>query len=120
MGAAFEGALAEAVGARHAVAFSNGTASLHGAVAAAGLGGGDTVATSPLSFVASANCARYVGAPVEFVDIDPDTYNLDPRAVPPVDGLVAVHYAGLPVDLRALPQRPGVVIEDAAQALGAM
>jgi len=118
--AAFEEALAVTVGARHAVAYSNGTAALHGAVAAAGLGPGDTVATSPLSFVASANCARYVGARVEFVDIDPATYNLDPRAVSGVDGLVAVHYAGLPIDLAALPQRPRVVIEDAAQALGAM
>lgn len=120
MVAAFEAALAETVGARHAVAFSNGTASLHGAVAAAGLGPGDTVATSPLSFVASANCARYVGAEVAFVDIDAATYNLDPRAVRRVDGLVAVHYAGLPVDLAALPHRPRVVIEDAAQALGAI
>ncbi|HVV36066.1 MAG TPA: UDP-4-amino-4,6-dideoxy-N-acetyl-beta-L-altrosamine transaminase [Acidimicrobiales bacterium] len=118
--AAFEDALAETVGARHAVAFSNGTAALHGAVAAGGLGPGDTVATSPLSFVASANCARFVGAGVTFVDIDPATLNLDPARVGAVDGLVAVHFAGLPVDLGALATRPRVIIEDAAQALGAM
>jgi len=117
----FERALAERVGARHAVAFANGTAALHGAAAAAGLGPGDLVVTSPLSFVASANCARYVGATPGFVDIDLSTLNLDPAAVPgEAAGLVAVHYAGLPVDLSSLSHRPRVVIEDAAHALGAM
>ena len=117
---AFEEALAILVGARHAVAFSSGTAGLHAAAAATGLGPGHLVATSPLSFVASANCARYVGADVAFVDIDPRTLNLDLRAVPAgLDGLVAVHYAGLPCDLSALAERPRVVIEDAAHALGA-
>lgn len=117
---AFEEALAGAVGARHAVAFANGTAALHGACAAVGLGPGDRVATSTLSFVASANCARYVGADVELLDIDPATLNLDPAAVPAgLDGLVAVHYAGLPVDLASLAHRPRVVIEDAAHAIGA-
>ena len=116
----FEAALAARVGARHAVAFANGTAALHGAAAAAGLGPGDTVVTSPLTFVASANCARYVGATPALVDIDPDTLNLDVSAVPDdADALVAVHYAGLPVDLRSLASRPRVVIEDAAHALGA-
>lgn len=116
----FEAALAERVGARHVVAFTSGTAALHGATAAAGLGPGDTVATSPLSFVASANCARYVGADVAFLDIDPDTLNLDPAQLPDaLDALVAVHFAGLPVDLNALPYRPRVVIEDACHALGA-
>lgn len=116
----FEQTVIDATGARHAIAFSSGTAALHGACAAAGFGPGDRVATSPLSFVASANCARYVGADVSFVDIDPETLNLDPTAVPAgLDGLVAVHYAGLPVDLSRLAHRPKVVIEDAAQALGA-
>ena len=68
----------------------------------AGIGPGDRVLTSPLSFVASANCARYVGARADFVDIDPKTLNLDPAAVGACDALVAVHYAGLPVDLAAL------------------
>jgi perosamine synthetase len=115
----FEARLAEVTGARFAVAFSSGTAALHGAAAVSGLGSGDLVVTSPLSFVASANCARYVGATVGFVDIDPETLNLDPEQVPRCDGLVAVHYAGLPVDLTALKNRPRVVIEDAAHALGA-
>jgi perosamine synthetase len=115
----FEEALAVATGAQYAVSFANGTAALHGATAAAGLGPGDRVATSPLSFVASANCARYVGATPVLVDIDPVTLNLDPAQVPDVEALVAVHYAGLPFDLSALERRPRVVIEDAAQALGA-
>jgi len=116
----FERTVIEATGARHAIAFSSGTAALHGACAAAGFGPGHRVATSPLSFVASANCVRYVGADVSFVDIDPGTLNLDPAGVPNgLDGLVAVHYAGLPVDLSNLAHRPTVVIEDAAQALGA-
>jgi UDP-4-amino-4,6-dideoxy-N-acetyl-beta-L-altrosamine transaminase len=116
----FERVLAERLEVRHAVAFANGTAALHGATAAAGLGPGDRVATSPLSFAASAACAVYVGAEPTYVDVDPTTMNLDPAAVPDdVDALVAVHYAGLPVDLRALNRRPAIVIEDAAQALGA-
>jgi perosamine synthetase len=119
----FEESLAEYVGAKYAVAFSSGTAALHGACAAAGLGPGDTVVTSPLTFMASANCARYVGATPALVDISPDTWNLDLSQVPAGSaGVVAVHYAGLPVDL-ANPgwvERPRVVIEDAAHALGAM
>jgi UDP-4-amino-4,6-dideoxy-N-acetyl-beta-L-altrosamine transaminase len=119
--AAFEDAITELVDARHAVAFANGTAALHGACAAAQLGAGDRVATSSLSFVASANCARYVGADVEFIDIDETTLNLDPTRVREgLDALVAVHYAGLPVDLTQLAHRPRVVIEDAAHALGAL
>jgi UDP-4-amino-4,6-dideoxy-N-acetyl-beta-L-altrosamine transaminase len=117
--AEFETNLARTVGARHAVAFSSGTAALHGACAAAGLGAGDRVVTSPLSFAASANCARYVGAGVDFVDIDPSTLNLDLALVPDCDALVAVHFAGLPADLGSLKSRPRVVIEDAAHALGA-
>lgn len=115
----FEAALADRAGARHAVAFANGTAALHGAMVAAGIGAGDRVVTSPLSFAASATCARYVGADVGFVDIDPDTLNLDVGAVPACDALVAVHYAGLPVDLAALRHRPRVIVEDACHALGA-
>lgn len=115
----FEAALAAYTGARHAVAFSNGTAALHGALSAGGIGPGDRVLTSPLSFVASANCARYVGATADFVDIDPATLNIDPTQVDDCDALVAVHYAGLPMDLRALRMRPRVIVEDAAHALGA-
>ena len=118
--AAFEGDLAAICEVRHAVAFSSGTAALHAAAAAAGLRAGDRVATSALSFAASANCALYVGATPVLVDIDPATLNLDPVAIPAdVDAVVAVHYAGLPVDLERLAPRPRIIIEDAAHALGA-
>lgn len=115
----FEKALADHVGASFAVAFSSGTAALHGAMAVAEVGPESTVVTSPLTFIASANCGRYLGAQVVLSDIDPDTLLLDPTNLPVCDVLVAVHYAGLPIDLGALPQRPRVVIEDAAHALGA-
>lgn len=118
---AFEEAVAERVGAQFAVAFSSGTAGLHGATAAAGLGPRDLVATPSLTFVASANCARYVGAAVAFVDVEHATMNLDPALVPDsADALIAVHFAGLPFDLSRLARRPRVVIEDAAHALGAV
>lgn len=117
---AFEDLLAAKVEARYAVSFANGTAALHAAAWAAGLGPGARLATSPLTFVASANCGHYVGADVQFVDIDPLTYNVDVAAVPhDIDALVAVHYAGLPVQLDQLRNRPSVVIEDAAHAIGA-
>jgi perosamine synthetase len=116
----FEANLCEVTDARYAVAFSNGTAALHGAAAAAGLGPGDTVLTSPLTFMASANCARFVGAHPALVDIDPTTLNIDLTRVPKdAAAVVAVHYAGLPLDLSDLRHRPRVVIEDAAHALGA-
>lgn len=115
----FERRLCEVTGARHAVAFTSGTAALHGAAAAAGLGPGDVVATSPLTFSASAACARYVGATPTLVDLDPATLNVDVAAVPAgLDALVAVHYAGLAVDLASLTHRPPVIIEDASHALG--
>ena len=115
----FEAGIAERVEAKYAVSFANGTAALHAAIVAGGIGPKHHVLTSPLSFVASANCARYVGASVGFVDIDPSTWNLDPRAVTKCDALVAVHYAGLPCELDRLAFRPRVVIEDACHALGA-
>jgi perosamine synthetase len=119
----FERAVADYVCAEHAVAFSSGTAALHGAVAVAGLGAGDVIVTSPLTFMASVNCARYVGATPRLVDIDPRTWNLDLSQMrDTVAAVVAVHYAGLPVDLTspAWASRPRVLIEDAAHALGAM
>ena len=125
---AFEAELAESVGARHAVAFSSGTAALHGAAAAAGLGAGDELLTSPISFVASANCALFVGARPRFADIDLATYHLDvPGAIAAgategVKAVVPVSLAGLPADLEPLQplrEQGVVVIEDAAQALGA-
>ena len=117
----FEEAVAEYVGARFAVAYSNGTAALHGAVASAGLGPGDTVLTSPLTFIASANAARFVGAKPALADIDPTTLNIDIKHLTAHhDAVIPVHFAGLPVNLRALDRSGRVVIEDAAHALGAI
>jgi len=84
------------------------------------LGPGDLVATSTLSFVASANCVRFVNAEPVLVDIDSETWNISATQMPDgLDGIVAVHYAGLPFDLGSLSYRPRIVIEDAAHALGA-
>lgn len=116
----FERNVAEYTGARHAITFSSATSALHGACHVAGLGQGDVVHTSPLTFMASANCARYVGARPALLDIDPDTWNIDiSRVDESVQALVPVHYAGLPVDLAHLPTRPRWIIEDASHALGA-
>jgi perosamine synthetase len=124
----FEEAFARFVGVRHAVAISSGTAGLHLAVRAAGVGPGDEVITSPFSFVASANCALYEGATPVFADIDPVTFNIDPAAVeaaitPRTRAIVPVHIFGLPYDVeavRAIADRHGLaVIEDAAEAVGA-
>lgn len=122
----FEAAFAEAVGARHAIAFANGTGALHAAAAVAGLGPGDDLLTTPVSFVASSNCALFVGARPRFSDIDA-TGNIDLAsavASGSADGVraaVAVSLAGLPVDLAPLSAaRAGglVTIEDACHALG--
>ena len=121
----FEQELAGYLGAAHVVASSSGTAALHGAAFAAGLDEGDEVITTPLTFAASANCALYMRARPRFVDIDPETWNLDTAAaaaacVDRTRAVVAVSYAGLPVDLAPLEGvRGGVtVIEDGCHALG--
>ncbi len=120
----FEDRLTGVTGARFAVAFCNGTAALHAACAVAGLGPGDRVATSTLSFVASANCIRHVGAEPVLLDVDRTTRNLDITAFnalmddKALTGLVAVHFGGLPLDLVEI-NRPRILIEDAAHALGA-
>ena len=117
----FEAALCEVTGARFAVAVANGTAALHAACAAAEVGPGQKIATSALTFNASAACVAYVGGTPALVDIDPATWNLDLAQMPSgLDGVVAVHYAGMPLDLSVLPYRPRVVIEDASHALGAV
>ena len=125
---AYEHALAHWVGARHAVAVSSGTAALHAAAAAAGLGPGDEAIVPPISFAATANCVCYCGAHPVFVDVESDTGNMDPAALAAaVTGrtraVIPVHYAGQPVDLAAIRDsacKHGlVVIEDAAHALGA-
>src|SRR5690606_20481436 len=79
--ARFESELAKKVGAVHAIAMNSATSALHVAVTALDLGPGDLMWTSPITFVASANCGRYVGADVDFVDIDPDTFNICPKAL---------------------------------------
>ncbi|WP_339504597.1 UDP-4-amino-4,6-dideoxy-N-acetyl-beta-L-altrosamine transaminase [Pseudomonas sp. RL_105y_Pfl2_101] len=129
----FEQQVAQHVGASHALAVNSATSALHIACLALGLGPGDRLWTSPITFVASANCGLYCGAQVDFVDIDPRTYNLCPLALerkleqakredalPKV--VVAVHLCGQPCDMQAihvLAQRYGFkVIEDASHAIG--
>ena len=125
---AFEAAVAETVGARHAVAFSSGTAALHGAAFAAGLGPGDEAITTPLTFCATANCVLYQGATPIFADVSPDTLNLDPdqvsrRLTSRSKAVLAVDFTGHPADLDPLlelAERHGLtLIEDACHALGA-
>lgn len=128
---AFEQGLAEVTGARHAIAFSSGTAALHGAAAAAGLGPGDEAITTPMTFVATANAVVYVGAEPRFADVDPGTLLIDPERVaaavtPRTRALLPVDYAGQPADYRALrviadaaPAGPLTIIADASHSLGA-
>ncbi|MBK5939408.1 UDP-4-amino-4,6-dideoxy-N-acetyl-beta-L-altrosamine transaminase [Halochromatium roseum] len=130
----FEQAVAAKVGAAHGVAVNSATSALHLACRALDLGPGDWLWTSPNTFVASANCARYCGARVDFVDIDPDTYNLSVEALaakleqadktgqlPKI--VIPVHFAGQPCDMAAigeLGRRYGFrIIEDASHAIGA-
>lgn len=124
----FEAALAAYCGTRYAVCFNSGTSALHGAVFAAGVGVGDEVITSAITFVASANAAVYTGARPVLVDINRDSYCLDidmmeDAITERTRAIVAVDYAGYPVDLvriRGIADRHGLtVIEDAAHALGA-
>jgi perosamine synthetase len=130
-GPAFERELADFTGARHAVAFSSGTAALHGATTAAGLGPGDEAITTPLTFVATANAVVYVGAEPRFADIDPGTLLIVPGAVAAAitsrtKALLPVDYAGQPADYDALraiadaaPGGPLTIIADASHSLGA-
>jgi perosamine synthetase len=125
--AAFERAVADYVGAAEAVALSSGTAALHSALYALGVGPGDEVLVPALTFAASANCALYQGATPVFVDVDPDTLLMDPaaaagRVTPRTRALVAVDYAGQPCDydaLHALARRHRLaLVADACHALG--
>jgi perosamine synthetase len=132
----FEERFAEQTGARYAISFSSGTAALHGAAFAAGLGPGDKAITTPMTFCASANCILYQGAMPVFADVSADTLNLDPREVSKklsarksshtssrIKALIAVDYAGHPAaldDLAELAKKEGaLLIEDACHALGA-
>ncbi len=129
----FERAVAQHVGANHGIAVNSATSALHIACLALGLSEGDWLWTSPITFVASANCGRYCGAGVDFVDIDPKTYNMCPYALkiklelarkenrlPKV--VVPVHLCGQPCDMAAiasLAEEYGFkVIEDASHAIG--
>jgi len=131
---AFEAALGARFGVTHAVAVNSATSALHLACLVLGVGPGDRVWTTPITFVASANCALYCGASVDFVDIDPITYNMSPTALarklaqaaaqgclPKV--IIPVHLAGQPCEMAAisaLARRHGVkIIEDASHAVGA-
>jgi dTDP-4-amino-4,6-dideoxygalactose transaminase len=125
--AAFETEFAQAVGARHACAVSNCTTALHLALLAVGVGPGDEVITVSHSFVATASSIRYCGALPVFVDIEPATFNMDPRSIEPAvsprtKAILVVHQVGMPCDLRqilAIAVRHGLpVIEDAACAAG--
>jgi len=130
---AFERAVAAYCDAQHAIAVNSATSALHIACLSLGVGPGDTVWTSPITFVASANCARYCGAEVDFVDIDPRTYNMSTArlaekliqaeangCLPKV--VIPVHLCGQPCEMEtiyALSQRYGFrIIEDASHAIG--
>jgi len=124
----FEEALAARVGAKFAVAFSSGTAALHGAAFAAGLKAGDEAITSPLTFAATANCMLYQSARPVFADVCPDTLNLNPECLAKrvnrnTRAVFPVAYAGHPADMDAIlaiaEKRGLIVIEDACHALGA-
>lgn len=126
--AEFEQKFAEYVGAKYAVAVSNGTAALHIACLSAGIKEGDEVITSPITFAASANCALYCGAKPVFADIDPVTYNIDCKSIEQLitdktKAIIPVHYTGQPCDMdeihRIADKYNLLVIEDAAHAVGA-
>ena len=125
--AAFEREFAAAVGAPHACAVSSCTTALHAALVALGIGPGDEVITVSHSFIATANAIRYCGATPVFVDVEPDTFNLDVTRLPEAfsgrtKAIVAVHQLGMPCDLGAILAVAGdrgvPVIEDAACAIG--
>jgi dTDP-4-amino-4,6-dideoxygalactose transaminase len=123
----FERRFAEYVGAKHAIAVSSCTTALHLGMIAAGIGPGDEVLCPSLSFIATTNCIRYVGATTVFVDIDRKTYNLDPNRLeeaitPRTKAILAVHQIGLPAALREIQEISKrhnlTVLEDAACAIG--
>ena len=125
--AEFERAFADFVGTREAVAVSNGTAALHTAMYAAGIGPGDEVIVPAMTFAASANCVVFQGGTPVFADVDPDTLLLDPAQVeakitPRTKAIIAVDYTGQPCDydvLRAIADRHGLIlVDDACHALG--
>ena len=126
--AQFEQAFAEYIGVGHAVALNSGTAALHVALMAHGIGKGDEVITSPFSFVATANSIVYTGAKPVFADIEPDTYNISPDQIHEMitsrtKAIMPVHLYGHAADMGAIMEIAEdhnlLVIEDACQAHGA-
>lgn len=124
----FEQKVADYAGARYGVAFSNGTAALHGACFAAGIGRGDEVITTPLTFLASSNCVLYQGGTPVFADINPDTYNIDPRQIEQkltsrTKAIIPVDFSGQPAEMDRIQEiarlHDLIVIEDAAHSIGA-
>ncbi len=122
-----EQALCQVTGAKYCVAVNSGTAALHIAAMAAGVGEGDEVITTPITFAASANCALYCGARPVFADINPRTYNIDPKAIrrcitPRTKAVVAVDFTGQAVQLEEIlgicRKHHLTLIEDAAHAIG--
>ncbi len=124
----FEKDFAAAIGARHAIAVSSGTTALHLALLAHGVGPGDEVITSPHTFIATGNAVLHVGARPVFVDIDGETYNIDPSLIEEkitarTKAIIPVHLYGYPADMSGImdiAERRGLaIIEDACQAHGA-
>ena len=123
----FEEAFAEFVGAKYAIAVNNATSALHLAMLTAGIREGDRVVTSPNTFLSSANCAAFVGATPDFVDIDPDTYNLCAKSLSEnwqndTKAVIAVAYAGQSADMpeiaKVARKNNAIVIEDASHGTG--
>jgi perosamine synthetase len=126
--AAFETKFRRYLGVKHALAVSSGTAALHLALLAHGIGQGDTVITTPFTFVSTSNAILYVRAKPRFVDIDPHTYNIDPNSLKEVvnrktKALIVVHTFGLPCEMKPIVDLCEdyhiLLIEDACEALGA-
>lgn len=125
----FEQAICDYTGAKYCVAVNSATSGLHIAMLAAGVKPQDEVITSPITFLASANCARYVGATVKFADIEKETANINPQEIkkqitPQTKAVVPVHFAGQSCDMKAIndvlyeTHRKIYIIEDAAHAIG--
>ncbi|GIN85269.1 spore coat protein [Heyndrickxia sporothermodurans] len=124
----FEDRVAEYVGAKYAVAFSNGTAALHGACFAAGIGTGDEIITTPITFAATSNAVLYCGGTPIFADIDEETYNIDAKEIkknitPKTKAIIPVDFTGQPADMDQImeiaKENNLIVIEDGAHSLGA-
>ncbi|HZJ76745.1 MAG TPA: aminotransferase class I/II-fold pyridoxal phosphate-dependent enzyme, partial [Oscillospiraceae bacterium] len=123
----FEREISNYVGAKYAVAFSSGTAALHGACHAAGIGAGDEVITTPMTFAASSNCVLYMGGTPVFADINLDTFNIDPNEIAKkitdkTKAIIPVDYTGQAVDMDSIKDsikgKDIVIIQDAAHSLG--